>query len=338
MDTRDHQEFGLFQRDKKLVTVCRRAISDWVADGKAIAAPDGVIWTPERARSFVEEMGRLFRQYNLVLWRTFSYCRRCQGGCCVVGASQVTVFDALALALLEAPFPELATRAAPGDCIYLGAKGCRWPQTWRPLKCWSFYCLGSGSWTLDAGDAHYRYITEALQDVVHRWLPGEMQRWEKKGRQPHEQFLADPIAFAEALGATLFQLFVAPFCAAYDLDPVSLGRGRVEMQSLTSTDSSLAFIARAVEEVWQGSVAVEDKDGAQMLADLEQLEWLLLARPAGMRRALQALGQRYSVDNPRNAGYLTGPDRLRSELSIMIDRLLDEELAVVQGSRSDADA
>jgi hypothetical protein len=253
-------------------------------------------------------MGRLFRKYNLVLWQTFSYCRRCQGGCCVAGASQVTVFDALALALLDEPFPDLPSRAAAEDCIYLGAQGCRWPQTWRPIKCWSVYCLGSGDWELDAADVRYQEITAALGDVVRRWLPGRLRTAEADGPSPYVAFLSDPISFAESIGATLFDLFVEPFAANYDLGGAH--RGVQPYQAFGASlnppadEAILSFIAETGEALWEQSMGGDAAAADRLLADLEHLEWLLVNRPATMQEALHELAQRYDPgdgDGPGSA-------------------------------------
>lgn len=332
MDSHKHPEFDRFERDRELVTTCRRAVRRWIDQGTTIRAADGVQWTPESARAFIEEIGRLFRQYNLVLWRTFSYCRRCQGGCCVVGASQVTVFDALALALLEEPFPELAPRAAEADCIYLGAQGCRWPQGWRPIKCWSFYCLGSGDWTLDAADERYKQITQALQGVVQRWLPGVVREAEKAGRPAHQRFLTDPIAFANALGATLFDLFVAPFSSAYGLavEPQpgpSAGDWHLSIGA-SAVDAALAFVAGAVDTVYEGSQDNADNGSDDainaFMADLEYLEWLLVTRPPRMRDELETLQRRYARNAAEEGIGSPLGNRQRKEMARVLQRLLQD--------------
>lgn len=324
MDVRHHSEYGLFHLDADLVATCRDAVGIWREDGEPLIAPDGVTWTPERARTFVQEVGALFKAYNLVLWQTFSYCRRCQGGCCVVGASQVTTFDALALALLDAPFPELAPRAAEGDCIYLGEQGCRWPQGWRPIKCWSFYCLGSGDWEIDAEDARYTRITEALQAVVQKRVPEFLQRKER----PLHEFLADPIAFADALGEALYDIFVAPFASGYGLTAEKAKAvPRLALREATQSPAiheARAFIADAVEALWQEPAADE-----QFLADLETLEWILAQRPPDGGEAIETLCARYGGHSEKGSE----AGALRAQMGLILQKLLRDRALLPVRSR-----
>ena len=325
MNVHDHPEYDLFQRDAQLVATCRRAIVAWIACGEEIVAPDGVVWTPQRAHDFVREMGSLFQRYNFVLWRTFSYCRRCQGGCCVVGASQVTYFDALALALLEQPFPALAPRAAAGDCIYLGEKGCRWPAQWRPVKCASFYCLGSGDWELDATDARYELITRALQEVVREHLPSYLRRYRRDANDPLDTFLTDPIGFAETLGAALIEIFVAPFSASYDIGvslPGAPKLGSIGADLRSPTQEALAFIAAAVETVWRTPSRDTTTSDEQFLADLECLEWIVMERPPDAGRELQVMLGRYEG---REEAAVKGDSRalLYRQMAEILGRLLE---------------
>lgn len=325
MDVRRHPEYDLYHRDAALVATCRRAMAAWKEDGEAILAPDGVTWTPHSARAFVEEVAELFQAYNLALWQTFSYCRSCRGGCCVTGASQVTTFDALALALLDEPFPHLAPRAAEGDCIYLGAQGCSWPQAWRPIKCWAFYCLGSGDWEIDAEDARYERITQRLQTIVQQRLPGYLQRRDVDSDAPLHQFLADPIAFAGALGAALYEIFVAPFASAYNLatdeQPLAAGESEIlRRDELPATEQALAFIAGAVEELWQRPASAATATDDQLLEDLERLEWVLVQRPPHAQPTLQALSDCYAADNERAKDGGAGP--LREQMAVILQKLL----------------
>lgn len=322
MDVLRHPEYELYHRDADLVSVCRDAVSRWKEDGKPLVAGDGVAWTPQRARAFVEEVSALFKAYNLVLWQTFSYCRRCQGGCCVVGASQVATFDALALALLDEPFPELAPRAGEGDCIYLGAQGCRWPAAWRPIKCWSFYCLGSGDWEIDAEDARYARITEALRATVQEHLPGYLQ----KNEAPLHDFLADPIAFADALGEVLYAIFVAPFASRYGLaaeEPRTVAKFALrQAKGSPAIHEARAFITEAVEMLWQDPVSGETAADEAFLADLESLEWILAQRPPHAKEALGVLSERY----PGQSDGLSddGAGALRAQMGAILQKLLHD--------------
>jgi hypothetical protein len=241
----------------------------------------------------------------------------------------VTVFDALALALLDEPFPDLASRAAAEDCIYLGAQGCRWPQTWRPIKCWSFYCLGSGDWELDAADARYQEITAVLGDVVRQWLPGRLRQPEEDGRSTYLAFLSDPIAFAESLGATMFDLFVEPFAARYDVGEAH--RGAEPLRAFGASvnppadEAILLFIAEAGEALWQQSMTGDLTGADRLLADLEQLEWLLVNRPAAMPESLRDLARRYAVGD--DAGQLPAAvKQARRRMAEVLKQLLQDSV------------
>ena len=324
MRVQEHAEFERYQRDAALVSSCRQAIAEWIKDGESIIAPDGVVWTPSRARELVGEIGGLFHQYNLVLWQSFSYCQQCRGGCCVAGASQVTAFDALALALLALPFPEVGPRAAAGDCIYLGSTGCRWPSQWRPVKCWAFYCLGSGDWELDAADVRYERITAALRAVLREYLPGFLRLSEHGNRDPLHTFLADPIGFAEELGSALSEIFVAPFSAVYGpLDaqyPKSASNSAQREERRLARERALAFIARAVEQLWQEPTSGQD----QFLDDLERLEWIVLQSPPDAREALRGLLQRYSEDADGRGDVSYDEPSLQKQMALTLSRLLQD--------------
>lgn len=323
MKVQEHPEYGKYQRDARLVAACQEAVAQWTASGETIVAPDGVRWTPQTARDFVGEMARLFRQYNLVLWQSFDYCRRCGGGCCVPGASQVTAFDALALALTAQPFPHLPERAAAEACIYLGAQGCRWPQGWRPIKCWAFYCLGSGSWEIDAGDARYAEITEALATVLARYLPATLRGAVAGEPEALRRFLTDPIAFAESLGEILFELFVAPLSSRFQIGEPGLLQASeaAEEADDRALERALAFIATAVEEIWQKEAGAETNDSPQSLQDLEQLEGILLQRPANARGQLQALYHRALDDCREGTG--GGEADFARQMSAVLHDLLE---------------
>lgn len=296
MKASEHPEYDLFGQDRQLVERCRRAVAAWLESGESLADPrsdgNGRSWTPQRARAFVLEVRRFFQAYNRVLWQEFSYCRTCRGGCCVVGASQVTHFDAVALALLEEPFPGQPQRAGPGDCIYLTGEGCGWPAAWRPLKCWAFYCLGSGDWELDAADARYERITQALQGVLETHLPTLLEEYERQDGESFRSVLADPISFADKLGAALMEIFVAPFEERFPLGATR----QTQAPGAGWQEAVLAFIAEAVETVWAAPPAGPERlpvSARQFLSDLETMEWCLVARPQKWEERLDELQRRY---------------------------------------------
>lgn len=296
MKASEHPEFEMHGRDRQLVERCRQAVAAWRESGEPLGDPQGDgdarRWTLQRAREFVLEVRRFFQAYNRVLWQEFSYCRNCRGGCCVVGASQVTRFDAVALALLDEPFPRRPQRAGAGDCIYLTPEGCGWPAAWRPLKCWAFYCLGSGDWELDAGDKRYERITRALHSVLESHLPTLLREYESQDGESFRSLLSDPISFAEELGNALMDIFVAPFEERFPL----AAPGQGQPPSADWREPVLAFIGEAVEEVWAAQPSAPKPlqlNSQQFLSDLETLEWCLLTRPQQWEERLGELQERY---------------------------------------------
>jgi hypothetical protein len=306
-----------------LAARCRAAVTAWRRDGTALPGPDGALWTPDDALALVEAMVSLFRAYNRVLWAQFPYCRQCRGGCCVVGASRVTAFDAIALALLGEEVPARPARLAlaEGDCIYLTAQGCSWPAAWRPLKCATFYCLGSGAWELDASDARYLEITRALQEVVAPRLPGVLAAYEAEQGVALAETLFDPLAFARHVGEALYASFVQPFADHYP-EAVALAE-TPQAVAIAGDEAQLAEIAALAAAAWEAPPDPppgSDLSAAQLLADLELLEWVVLSgEAAAQQETLQRLAQRYAAAPPPRAGAIPSLwTRMRSQVAALL--------------------
>lgn len=292
---------------------CQEAVAAWQAEGKPILAPDyDLRWTPDSARHFVEELAQLFQAYNRVLWEQFHYCPGCGGQCCVVDASDVRAFDLIAVALLGEAAPQLGehVETTPHGCIYLSGHHCTWPDAWRTIKCWSFFCLGSGPW--DASSSLHELhaeVTHALQAVMKTHLPQPLRRYEEVHELSLAALLDDPVRFAHAMHEALTAIFVAPLHSHYPLFTLAPKAERVSaMPSIRETNGATAiplldgdvmeFIAEAMaanmEKLEEGENAHEDSvPPEQFLADLEMLEWILMGRPAQGETLLSDMLERY---------------------------------------------
>lgn len=204
-----HPEYDIYLQATETDRCCRRAVDTWKASGEPIVVEAyGLCWTFERAQALVRSLSRLFQAYNRVLWERFSYCRACEGECCVLHATRVGRFDALALALLEQPMPVLPQdiAATERDCVYHTAEGCAWPADWRPIKCWAFYCARGES----TGP-----IVEELGKVVHAFMPEALRRYEAVTGEALVTYLDDPVDFSSAFTNALTRVFVAPLNDQY---------------------------------------------------------------------------------------------------------------------------
>lgn len=274
-----------------------RAVAAWRESGEALPNGGGRSWTVERARDLLEVLIDLFHAYNRVLWRHFPYCGQCLGGCCVVDAADLKAVDYVALALLEEELPQRPARSPVSEaaCIYLTPQGCSWPAVWRPIKCATFYCLGSGDWRLDAADARYEEITEALQEAVGEHLPAVGQHV-PLDEQALLDLLPDPVAFAGALAERLDETLVTALRTRYPALVPEEAAGSGEAGDPTA--DALAFIAEAVEALHDAPPAPDGLSADQLLADLETLEWVLLGRPARAEALLAEMAERYAVARP----------------------------------------
>ena len=199
-----HPEYQrVYLNNNEVALRCQLAIESWKMNNNVVVVPDYELdWTYESAQSFVSSLSQLFQAYNDVLWNKFHYCRRCGGQCCVVDASNVRAFDLLAIALLDLPTPVLANpiTANERECIYLSNRRCTWPDKWRTIKCWSFYCLGVGPRKPDDSVGKlYAAITTELQQVVRSHLPDQLLKYETVHGVSLTDYLDDPVRFSDEL-------------------------------------------------------------------------------------------------------------------------------------------
>jgi len=313
MQLTHHPEFQpVYLPTREAAARCRQAIAHWQADDAVIHVDAyDLTWTVDSARTFVRELAQMFGAYNRVLWERFSYCAQCGGQCCVVDASDVRPFDLIAVALLDETDPELPDRIKTGvhGCIYLAGTHCSWPDAWRTIKCWTFYCLGSGPWDPSLS-LHELYcaVTEELVQVVQTHLPAPLRRYESLHDITLAGYLDDPVAFSNALHNVLDALFVAPLHARYPLSDGALASteaAATATQAAGQTDIALVdpdiltFILSATEQLSTESADSADENHAteQMLDDLETLEWIVMGRPGNGRQLLLEMGERYDAVN-----------------------------------------
>lgn len=308
MNLTHHPEYQTcYRRHQALAQGCQSAVAAWRARNEPLPITAlGIQWTPATARTFVAAVSGLFAAYNALLWQEFHYCRQCGGQCCVVDASDVRPFDLIACALLELTPPLLPDRIAANvhDCIYLAGSQCTWPADWRTLKCWSFYCLGSGPWPLTAtlGELHAAVMSR-LQLVVNTHLPAPLRRYEQVAGLNFADHLADPVAFANILHSACHDLLVAPLHAGFPLFPLtpptsSQAERRSTPIFLMADPDLYEFITAATMALYEsppfppaGVAAAVD----QFLADLETLTWIIENKPAQRQQQLQELYWRYAA-------------------------------------------
>jgi hypothetical protein len=288
---------------------CREAIVRWRVSNDTLVVPYYALnWTYGSARAFVSALSQLFQAYNHVLWQTFHYCQQCGGQCCVAGASYAPAFDMLALALLDHSVPILPENitARERECIYLAHRRCSWPEEWRTIKCWSFYCLGPVTWQAGVTRIEmYRPIIAELQRVVCALLPTELRVYEIVHNLSLADSLDDPIKFSEVLHQALFEIFVGPLNEVHPfLETPENGALHASgtVQDINVSDSFLfsenvsAFITEVVERACEFPPQVpEDLDISveQLLEDLELLLWIIEGRPSHTQRLLTEIAQRY---------------------------------------------
>lgn len=225
MELAQHPQYRTYVWDRELDRRCREGVAAWRASGEPIVAEKlALCWTFEGAQAFARALSRLTQEYNRVLWEQFSYCRQCGGKCCVGYEPHVDVFDSIVLALLGQPLPVLPAEieATAHDCIYRTAKGCVWPVEWKPVECWTYYCLGRsghegdrGRHRADPSDERYAAIAEELEYVLFRFLPEALHDCAVVWGEPLDLFLCEPLDFAEAFNDALFEIFLFPFGERY---------------------------------------------------------------------------------------------------------------------------
>jgi hypothetical protein len=285
----------------------------------------GLRWRYADAQAFVNGLAHLFHVYNAVLWQHFSYCPSCGGQCCVNDASDVRLFDLLALALLGQAPPALPVDHTAGKraCIYLVNTRCAWPDSWRTIKCWSFYCLGSGPWPPDVNlGALYQAVTAQLEQVVEQWLPAPLRRYEAVEAISLAAYLEDPVEFAHQLHSAITAIFVEPFCARYPIDDALLRPTRTPNLFLDEEEAGnhelLRFLGEALEEantLRDNLPEQRELTTEQLMTDLETLVWIVEERPTQALALLQEMRHRY---------LLAPPATLQARMSEQLRRLIYE--------------
>lgn len=301
MKLEQHPEYIQSCLDRETVARCKKAVEAWKAEGAPLEVPAyGLFWTPASALGLVRALQTLFRAYNRVLWEQFPYCPACGGQCCVNEASHVGPFDGLAMGLLGVSLPDLAPHLAVTEraCIYLDGRACALPAEWRTIKCWSFFCLG-GLWdpAVPLGE-RYDELAAALRAVLDAQLPAALRCYEQVRGDRLVEHVHDPADLAGALEDALWEILVGPLHARYPLlDPQGSDRSTGQVDVETLDDALLAFIAEAMEWVLVDAPPAPEGlpvSAAQLLEDLETLEWIVVGRPTHGARLLREMGARYA--------------------------------------------
>ncbi|HTK08364.1 MAG TPA: hypothetical protein VL485_14435 [Ktedonobacteraceae bacterium] len=312
-----HAEYqGVYLYNQEAFQRCQAAIAQWKERNDSIAVPAySLQWTYASTQVFVRALSQLFHEYNRIIWEDFNYCRQCGGQCCVSGASNVRPFDFIAVALLDKAIPVLQDNITAWDreCIYLSNHRCSWPDEWRTIKCWSFYCLGAGPWRADASISEMRgEIADKLQRLMRASLPPQLRTYEEVQNIVLADYLDEPLSFANALHNALGEIFVAPFSERYPALAMPPITTTVEDHNMLSKASSrqrdiallplfdekvAAFIAEAIEQIYEHEIAVPEElniDATQFLEDLESLQWIIEGHPSQQSKLLKEMSLRYA--------------------------------------------
>lgn len=308
MKLTQHPEYQrVYVSNGQVAVRCQEAVARWKVNNDIIDVPElGFQWTYESAQAFIQQLSQLFQAYNQVLWKTFHYCRECGGQCCVVDASNVRAFDLLAIALLSLQAPVLPTNitARERECIYLLNHRCSWPEAWRTIKCWSFYCLGIGPRKPDdsVGELHTA-ITRELQQVVRTYLPDQLHQYEHIHGVLLSDYLDDPVRFSDELHIALGKIFVAPLAKQYfivDTQNSPYPFTDKPENADYDVDEVLATIVEIAEQVSEYPLTLLTQtriSPEQVLADLESLQWIIEGHPSQSRQMVQDMYGRYT-DSP----------------------------------------
>jgi hypothetical protein len=313
MDQPQHPGYPGYCQAVKMYAGWRAGLAAWRIAGKPVVVSRwGLSWTPESARQLVEALSLMFQAYNRVLWEQYAYCPGCLGQCCRAHAEHVGQLDLAALALLGLPLPDVTgSHPARRQCFYLAPTGCAWPERWRPVKCWAFYCLGPGGWELaDPADQNYGAITASLESLVRQLFPPALLPGALSSGEHPADHLGNPLEFAERLENVFWDCFGEDFSTqylsappvprpdqpAYLLVDESAGNPDAAVLALRLVAETTGWIeARSGQEA--GELQVE-----QVLTDLESLDWAARAGPASASAALKALEQRYAGALPPQEG------------------------------------
>jgi hypothetical protein len=300
MELRLHPEYPFYLQHLDLDWRCRKALSAWQASGALLSVEEySLFWTYAQAQEFTYALRDFLRAYNQILLEQYPYClKECGGQCCMLNGAYIAAFDCLALGLLELPYPRLPEHIEAGafDCIYRGAQGCLWPQSWRTFKCWLFYCPGGST----GQSFDLPGIARALQPIVNEYLPLAFKRAALITGTDLASRLDDPLAFAEGIGAVLDHIFVRPLNALYPFLADRRGssyyqNSEAPHQSFFCEDIAWSSFVQEVSEFLDN--LPEDSSGfssEQCLADLEMLEWIRLGKPENAKGLLEEMYARYA--------------------------------------------
>lgn len=305
MKLTQHPEYQrVYLSNEEAAARCQEAVARWKVNNDSIDVPEYAIqWTYKAAQAFVQQLSQLFQAYNQVLWKTFHYCRQCGGQCCVVDASSVRTFDLLAIALLDVQAPVLPKNitARERECIYLLNQRCSWPEAWRTIKCWSFYCLGVGARKPnDSVGKLYTAITKELQHIVRKHIPDQLLQYEHVHNVLLTDYLDDPVRFSDELHTALDEIFVAPLARRYPIiDIQELHHSFINGSEHTNAaiDEVLATIAQIAEQVSDSPLTLLTQmriSPEEVLADLESLQWIVEGHPSNSQKMLQDIEAHYA--------------------------------------------
>lgn len=302
-----HPEYKVYLQDRELWIIVQRAVQTWESAPQPLPIVSyGLVWNYASVREFILSLSDMLKAYNQVLWEDFPYCRSCLGQCCLRGGAFIAVFDLLALACLDLPYPCLPERieARSNECIYRSAAGCLWPAGWRTMKCWLFYCLGSAVPDRPARQPPLRrQILSQLRTVLDGCLPEPLRAYERQQGIDLSSQLDDPLVCAEALGQALFELLIGPLGKRF---PEILPPGRLPYYKDSESSDKANFSADAEWEAFLANFDCLLESQPQLvsllsdawLEDIETLEWIALGRPSQGAGLLEDMLERYQRLSP----------------------------------------
>ena len=305
--------------------VCRSAIAQWQTSDETLYVPAyDWTWTFSAAQNFVKDLSALLLRYNRMIWEDFSYCRNCGGQCCMVGASTVTTFDFMALALLNENLPVLPDhiQANVHDCIYRTAQGCAWQGSWRTLKCWLFYCLSGNYGDLESLRAQYRLIARQLKPDFEAALPEILRRYEHKQQMRFVAYLEDPLGLNDVLRQALDQVLVEPFNKHFDVFETMPTASEANNQKGTAIPllepDILAFMAEVASLLSDEAPnsTLDELTQQHLQDDLDLLEWVIWGQPQRTPQLLDEMLRRYQRPSESEFGA-----EIRQKMAFHLQRL-----------------
>jgi hypothetical protein len=91
-------------------------------------------------------------------------------------------------------------------------------------------------------------------------------------------------------------------------------------------DETLTFIAEAAHRIYDDASLAPKEHGItsnQLLADLEQLEWIVLGQPENSRELLEVMYHRYAHTPSSTLGeYASIRQRMQQQIRLLLDRFL----------------